>query len=469
MAPLFANHSCDPFAPRSSPCIVGSYVRYAVDARTPRHVQAALEFARQHRIRLVVRNTGHDTAGRSTGAGALAVWVHHMKDVAVVDDPTRSGEKALRLGAGVQGFEALAEASKAGLVVMTAACPTVGVAGAYTQGGGHSMLSTVHGLAADNVVSFEVVVPSGSLVETSRTVNPDLYWALTGGGGGTYGVVAAMTVRAYPDAKVSGASFEVTAPGDDVDRIFEAVDAFHAALPRIVDSGAMIVYHAGQGFITTLAMTMFNKTKSEAEVTLEPFFSSIAANGYTIEVNYTGFPSYHDHYSHYWGPIPGGKAQVNAQLFGGRLIPRQALPNLGVTFRRLVALGVTFKGIGLDVSRFGGANAVLPQWRESIIQASLALPWSYDRPFDDMVAEQKRITTQIQPLIEAATPGAGAYMNEGNFQQPDFQETFFGANYGRLLRIKKQYDPEGLLFAVGGVGSEEWTVQGDGRLCRVDG
>ncbi|POR31105.1 Uncharacterized protein TPAR_08676 [Tolypocladium paradoxum] len=68
----------------------------------------------------------------------------------------------------------------------------------------------------------------------------------------------------------------------------------------------------------------------------------------------------------------------------------------------------------------------------------------------------------LQPVVETATPGAGAYMNEA-----DLQENFFGASYPNLLAIKKKYDPKGLLYTVARVGSEDWTVKNDGRMCRA--
>ena len=75
MAPFFANQSCDPFQPKHRPCELGNYVRYAVDASGVADVQQAIAFAASEDIRLVIRNTGHDYLGRSTGAGSLAVWI----------------------------------------------------------------------------------------------------------------------------------------------------------------------------------------------------------------------------------------------------------------------------------------------------------------------------------------------------------------------------------------------------------
>ncbi|KAK5995366.1 FAD-linked oxidoreductase ZEB1 [Cladobotryum mycophilum] len=469
MAPLFANQSCDPFRSRDSPCTLGNYVSYAVNVSTTDHIAATLKFAEEHNIRFVIRNTGHDYNGRSTGAGALAVWTHYLKETKVVDweDKHYKG-KALEIGAGVEGYEALAAAHTAGLVVVTGECPSVGLAGGYIQGGGHSALSTKFGLAADNALSYDIVTPQGKLITASRTQNSDLYWALSGGGGGNYGVVVSVVVQAHPDATVGGASFTIDISQNDQEKLYAVIDAFHAALPKMIDSGVMIIYFFSQGCLMVPAMTAYGKTKAETEEILKPFVQAVSALGVTLEPSITEYPNYYQHYNHYWGPLPGGNIQVGTMLFGGRLIPRSVLPTFSPTARKLVEEGVTFIGVGLDVSRFGGddANAVLPQWRDSIVQSSLTLPWSFDAPFHDMMAAQEKITNEIQPIIEAATPGAGAYMNEADFQQRDFQSVFFGSNYNKLLKIKSKHDPKGLLYATAGVGSEEWIVHEDGRLCR---
>ncbi|KAF2462749.1 FAD-binding domain-containing protein [Lindgomyces ingoldianus] len=470
MAPLFANQSCDPFQPREKPCTLGNYVAYSVNASNADHIIATLKFADKKNIRFVIRNTGHDYLGRSTGAGALAIWTHHLKDVKILDwrDNDFRG-KALKVGAGVQGFEALAAAKEAGLVVVTGECPTVGLAGGYIQGGGHSALSTKFGLAADNALSYDVVTATGELVTASGTEHQDLYWALSGGGGGNYGVVVSMTVRAHPDATTAGAAFMISGSEQNPEQIFDVIDAWHAALPKIVDSGVMAIYFFSNTFLQIPALTAYNKTASDIPHILEPFRNSLIAMNISFNPTVTQFSSYVDHYNKYWGPLPSGNIQVGTQLFGGRLIPRSILPSFSPTARKLANLGVIFIGVGLNVSHFGTSppNAVLPQWRSSITQASLTLPWNFSASWEDMLDTQRKITEEVQPVIEAATAGAGAYMNEADFQQRGWQEVFFGRNYERLLRIKRRYDPKGLFFAEVAVGSEEWSVGSDGKMCRA--
>lgn len=85
MSPYFANMSCDPFTAREDRCILGTYVQYAVKATSALDVKLTVLFALANNIRLVIRNTGHDFFGKSTGAGALAIWTHHLKDIKIHD------------------------------------------------------------------------------------------------------------------------------------------------------------------------------------------------------------------------------------------------------------------------------------------------------------------------------------------------------------------------------------------------
>lgn len=83
-----------------------------------------------------------------------------------------------------------------------------------------------------------------------------------------------------------------------------------------------------------------------------------------------------------------------------------------------------------------------------------------------MIDLQARMTYKFIPQLEAVTPGSGAYINEADFRQPKWQDTFYGVNYKRLLAIKNQVDPHHLLYALKAVGSEVWTVAENGNMCK---
>ncbi|KAF2678710.1 6-hydroxy-D-nicotine oxidase [Lentithecium fluviatile CBS 122367] len=469
-AAIFANASCDVFTPRSSACLLGNYVRYAVNVTGLEDIAATIRFADKKNIRLVIRNTGHDYVGRSTGAGALSVWTHYLKGVEVKDwsDADYAG-KAVKIGAGAQGFEILQAAQKAGLVVVTGECPTVGIGGGYTLSGGHSPLSTAFGLSADNTLEFEVVTADGKFVRASPS-SPnyaDLFWALSGGGAGNYGVVTSVTLRAHPDKVTSGASFTIAQPEIDTSAV---INAWHSTLPQIIDSGTQATYLATTSYATVHSLSGYNRTQADIEKTLEPFIKLMAAMDITLKPNYTQFDSYHDHYLHYYGPLPAGAfGGAGNQLMGGRLLLRDTVPNVGSAVNATMQLGVQFIGQAQNVSRFANPSkrAVLPQWRDALVMSAYSLPYDDNMPFSAMEARQDFITDTVMPIVEKVTPNAGAYINEADYQQKDWQDVFYGSNYPRLLAVKKKYDPKGIFFNKIAVGSEKWVVRDDGRMCKA--
>ena len=411
--------------------------------------------------------------GRSTGAGALSVWTHHMTDIEYKNWSSEIYEgPAFKVGAGVVGYQILDAAHAKGLVVVTGECPTVGLAGGYTQGGGHSALSTEFGLGADQTLEFEVVTANGTVVTASRTENPDLFWALSGGGGGNYAVVVAMTVKAHADATVAGATVEFTASGITTDTFFQAVSEFHSLLPAMIDSGATVIYQMTNAIFLISPFTAFNQTKEEVKNTLTPFLSALTDLNITYKATYTEFDSYYQHYSTYMGPLPYGNLGVSEYQYGGRLIPRATLEQnstaMGDVLRSLTSQGVIAVGVGMDVSHpTNVSNAVFPALRNAAITMQIGTPWNETAPWSKMIANQFKITDDYVPQLEAITPNSGTYQNEADFRQKNWKQTFFGSNYDRLLAIKRRWDPSSFFYALKAVGSDAWNVEQSGRMCRA--
>ncbi|KAK4155836.1 FAD binding domain-containing protein [Chaetomidium leptoderma] len=474
MQTFVANQSCDPFTPQSTPCQLGNYVQYAVDVSSAADVQAALQFAKKNKVRVVVRNTGHDYFGRSTGAGALAIWTHNLNGIDFKPWSSASFTgTAMKIGAGVMGYQAAQAADAAGVVAVTGECPTVGLAG-FTMGAGHSALSTSFGMGADQVLEYEVVTSNAQRVKASPTENSELFWALSGGGPGTYGVVVSMTVKTYPGLKIGGASLQMSAAYTTPAKFNEAVAAMYALLPSMTDLGADVIFIATNGLLQISPVTVYNSTGEYVEKTvLAPFTAKLNALGIPFAAKYSTL-SYLDHYAAYLGPLPNGNFAVESYQFGSRLIPRSVLVNnndgLQAVLQNLTSQGVILAGSAADYSAPAGgrvvANAVLPQWRDTTIQLQLVTRWDSSpaaRP--DMVAVQKRITDEFVPQLRAVTPGSGTYVNEADLNQPNWKEEFFGVNYDRLLSVKQKWDPTSMFYIVKGVGSDAWTVDSDGRMC----
>ncbi|KAI0881334.1 FAD-binding domain-containing protein [Annulohypoxylon maeteangense] len=470
MAYQFTNDSCNPFSDPEVPCTLGYNVAYTINATEVADFQAALQFVKSHNIRLVIRNTGHDYLGRSTGAHALAVWTHHMKSLELIpeykDDSKYQGA-AIKVGAGVEFLELYNFASANGLIVMGGNCPNVGPAGGYTQGGGIGILSSKFGLAADNVLSWEVVTAAGDHVTASANENADLYWALRGGGGGTYGIVTSMTIKAYPDTTFSTVYMSVFNDGSNTDAIYSAMGTFLQSLPKLVDAGAWVVWVAAPfGFLVMPAMVADVKA-SELDTYFQATREKMDQLGLQYQyqsADYPGFLQGYKSMTSTWN--------VSDHNVGGRLIPRELVKDQESTDALVKAIrAITTKTLMSGVA-FNVANSVSspdevsanPYFRKTLFSAVLGTPVNYTDAVSNKAA-QDAITHTFLPELEALTPNGGVYMNEADFQAADFKTTFYGGNYEKLLAIKKKYDPDDIFYAKTAVGSDSWEQGVDGRLC----
>ncbi|KAL4786903.1 hypothetical protein BJX76DRAFT_354715 [Aspergillus varians] len=473
MAPFFTNNSCDPFHPVTRPCKLGPYITYAVTVSKPEHVSKALAFASAHDIRLVIRNTGHDYQGKSTGAGSLGLWMHNLKQIKIqhdYEDKFYTGP-AINIGAGVQGFDAYAAADRVGYQVVAGECPSVGIAGGYTQGGGHSALSSRYGLAADQALAWEVIDGQGRhVVATRENEFADLFWALSGGGGGTYAVVLGLTAKIHPGAGVSGLNLTFSREGGSADRFYDAVGLFQTVQGALVDAGAMAISVVTNESFVLSPLTGPGVSAAELRRLLRPFTHGLESLGIEYTLHSGDFASYLEQFEAMQGAIGVGIAQ-----YGGWLIPRSVVQTnndaLTAAYRDIVEDGATVINVGLNVSRevVGHVdNAILPAWREAIIHTTLTTPWEWNAE-EEMREWQRKMTDEYVPRLSALAPESGAYLNEGDFRQPDFQRAFYGRNYERLRRVKAKYDPDDLFYARTAVGSDEWSEKADGRLCSVKG
>ncbi|KAI0179156.1 FAD binding domain-containing protein [Hypoxylon sp. FL1284] len=473
MSYQFTNDSCNPFLAPDAPCTLGYYVSYTVNATTAAHIQTALRFVQQHNIRLVIRNTGHDYLGKSTGAHALAIWTHHFKSIDLIekyqDQSSPYKGPALKLGAGVEGGELYQFAHEHGLMAVAGNCPNVGVTGGYVQGGGISILSSKFGLAADQVLSFQVMTVAGEIVTADPTHNEDLFWALRGGGGGTFGIVLSMVVKAYPDTFFSTASLTLMNDGSNTDAIYSALGTFLQSLPSLVDAGAWVVWVAAPfGFMITPAFVS-DVHQAELDALLKPTRDKMDQLQLQYQYSSSEYPGFLPAYQSL-----GTVWNVSDYNAGGRLIPRSLVEDDAGTEAlvgaiKYVTSSALMSGVSFNVSHSVSSPdevAANPYFRKTIFSGTVGAAINYT----DWVANQavqNSMTQDLLPALSDITPGGAAYLNEADYQQPDFEQTFYQDHYKKLLAIKQKYDPDSVLYARTAVGSEKWEQRVDGRLCTV--
>ena len=229
--------------------------------------------------------------------------MHHLRSTDILKYTSRHyNGPAMRMGAGVRGFEADTKAHTHGLRVVGGFCPSVGLAGGYTQGGGHGPLGSLHGLGADQVLEWEVVTVDGKHLVTSPAMHADLFWALSGGGGGTYAVVISMTVRAHADGAVGGARLTFSADGLSRDTYWKAFVSWQSPLPSVVDSGATAGYAIFKDFFFALPVTAPGRSETEVHALLEPCINELKKLGIAYQLNVTSFPTFLDHTTTTWAP-----------------------------------------------------------------------------------------------------------------------------------------------------------------------
>ncbi|KAA8642713.1 FAD-dependent oxidoreductase [Aspergillus tanneri] len=461
------------------PCTVGPLARYAANVTSADEVRNVLNFTQRHNIRLVIRNTGHDYIGKSTGPGSVALWTHYIKSIDYV--PKYESDEytgpAMRIGAGVQGFEAQNTAHEKGFTIVTGHCPDVGIAGGYTQGGGHGPLASRYGLAADQVLEWEVITAAGDVLTASPVQHADLYWALSGGGGGTYAVVLFMTVRVYAEEQTAVATLSFTAAATTLERFWSVIRTYAVDILPLLDAGGTALWlvfppslAGGSLMFNAGPLTLPGAGKKELHAHLASTLRALQKHNITYNYSLNVFPTYH-------AAVAETAVNITEMNIGGRLIPRSSVESNPDSFisaiQHIIGSGAAFSGFSMNVQpahdRLSAKNAANPAWQEATMSAVIGLPFNYTNRQVDL-DNQKLITSSLIPVLEALTPRgeiSGAYLNEADFNQPDWQSAFYGANYDRLQEIKDKYDPDQVLYARTAVGSQRWVEHEDGRLCRA--
>jgi FAD/FMN-containing dehydrogenase len=483
---------------------------YALAATSAADVAAAVNFARSHNLRLVVKGGGHSYHGTSNARDSLLVWTRAMNATAVHDAFVAQGcagtapQSAVTVGAGAMWSDAYAAVTtRGGRYVQGGGCTTVGVAG-LVQSGGFGNFSKNFGTAAAGLLEAEIVTADGEVRIANACLNPELFWAIKGGGGGSLGVVTRVTLRTHPLPGFFGAVIGAIRASSD--------SAYRALIARALAFYQRELFNAHWGEqmafrgdnVLKLSMVFQGLGQAQVEAIWAPFFAWVRARQeYTFSdpVKVLALPARHfwdgeffrrhapgllvaderagasaDHVV--WA---GDKEQAGWFIHGyqsawmpQRLLRPERQSDLADALfaaSRHWSVALHFnKGLAgapqsaLDATRDTAMNpAVLDAFALAIVAGGGA-PAYTDMPGAAIDASKARADAasigRAMAELSKVAPDAGAYVSESDYFQPNWQAAYWGANYPRLAAVKQKYDPHGLFFVHHGVGSEAWSADG---------
>lgn len=494
---------------------INSPSTYAVEAANANDVAAAVKFAHEHNLRVVIKGAGHDYLGRNNAPNSLLIWTHNMREVSYNESfipagcPTDTAAiPVIQVGAGTRWLEAYDMATnKHNQYVQGGGCTTVGAAGGFTQGGGFGQFSKQYGTGSAGIAEVEVVTANGNIVTANDCQNSDLFWAIRGGGGGTFGVVTKMTLKLHPLPASLGLIEGTISAKDD--------DAYKALISKFIgfyrdklnnqnwgeqikfnDKNEIGIFMMYQGISKDDALHTFDTMQdwvndNQDKYTMKMAAHSIANNKlWNLQYMQKNYPQLvtlnkakgagKDEF--WWTPNSG---EVSAYWFTYQSwwLPEKLLSdsnNKKLTDTIFNASRLTTVAWHINKGLAGASEAAKTEGRKTathpgVYDAAALVIMSArtnagfigvnNKEPDQVKGENQanNITEAMQMFYDLA-PDAGTYANEADYNMEHWQQAFWGSNYAQLLKIKKKYDPDGLFFCHHCVGSEVWS---DNGMCRL--
>ena len=378
-------------------------------------VARSVDFARSEGVLTAVRGGGHGQAGHGTCDGGMVIDLSRMKGLEV--DPAQA---VARAEPGVLSIQMDAATQQHGLATVMAACPAVGIGG-FTLGGGEGILGGKFGLGSDNLLSAEVVLADGSTVVANEETNPDLFWALRGGGG-NFGIVTSFRYRVHPvDEVLGGVLLYDLAQASDVLAFYNELAA---SMPdELTVAPAFATLPDGPIFAIEMC---YAGDLAAGEATLAP----IRAFGSPVQDLVRPMP-YLELKGQGANPPPGTPTEMRAGF----------LPELNDE----VIAALT----GAVVESPPGSVAGMTQLHGATTRGDTAFPLR-DPGFDLFISsvweEPSQAETPIgwvRGLGDALEPHfQGIYVNALDDEGPERVRKAYGGGFTRLAELKRRYDPD---------------------------
>ncbi|MGA7672198.1 MAG: FAD-binding oxidoreductase [Nitrolancea sp.] len=395
-----------------------------VKAADAADVIRSVEFAREHGLRLAVRSGGHGGHGYSSFDGSLVVNLSGMKSVSVEPE-----KRTAWVQAGATTADLLEAAGPHGLAVSTGDTSSVGLGGLVT-GGGIGWLVRKYGLTIDSLLSVEMVTADGRLVVASETQNPDLFWAVRGGGG-NFGVVTAFEFQLQPVGMIFGGAV-VLPPTPNVMRGFaeygvQATDELTMIAMLMPTPPLPVVPVEAHGKLAFIVMVCYTGNPEDGQRAIEPLRQLATPLAEMVgPMPYSALYNLTQEGSH---PHP---AVVRSGFMNG--LPNEAIEAILGHYRNSTGpVGMTqFRPLGGAFSRISNDATAFAHRDKSMFLTLINVGFGDET--EQWVADLWR---QLSPMT------TGAYVNFLEVEGEDrIREAYPSETYARLAEVKRRYDPE---------------------------
>lgn len=407
-------------------------------------VASAVLWARQEGLPFRARSGGHSYEGYSLVSGGLVIDLSEMGEASV-----DRGALTARVGAGNTTLELSERLYEAGVTFPLATGPTVGIAG-LTLGGGFGLTSRKFGLVCDNLLDVELVDAQGRVVHASPDENPDLFWALRGGGGGNYGIATAFTFRVHPVGMVGVFNLQWT--WDAFQKIvslwqewaYDAEDGLASAL-QLSTAGTVKLYGqytADSGDLPRLPALLQPLIQAvppiSTAIATVPF--NIAAGMFFAEgtesvnpENPTWSVLVHSDHQIYKSTSSAAMEFFSPDAIatlkkGLEAVPSLSAPPSQPSMVQLLPGGGAPGRVAPDATAF--------YYRKAKFIVQYDGFWTAPQDADKTISWVEGLRTSLLPHTQ------GAYVNYVDSLIPDYLDAYYGKNINRLVAVKAQVDPQ---------------------------
>ncbi len=416
-------------------------------------VQATLSFARTQKLAIVPRSGGHGYAGYSTTEG-IVLDLAQMNSIQI-------GPGTATIGAGAKLVDIYDQLGARGVCIPAGSCPTVGIGG-LTLGGGIGIVDRAYGLTCDNLLSAEVVLADGQVVQCDAQNHADLFWALRGGGGGNFGVVTRFIFKTHTTADIT--TFDSYFDFNDFIKVMSIWQAWPETLPNHIWAQAIPAWNSPSSSPVLQIRAFCIGSIADMAPHWERFLQQTGAT--PLWVNQTTEP-YRKVMMSGCGELNVAACHVQGDGLQGQY-PRSAfaassdffanpIPEAGLLVLKQAILDSQLAGnygmMIMDLMR--GAIDELATNETAFVHRGALFSVEYYTWFRAGTANSRVDAAQVwvnsfRQTLSPWTTG-GAYVNYIDPLISNYEVAYYGVNYPRLQQVKATYDPDWLFKIPQGV------------------